>query len=528
MNLTEFFTYLAQNEGQIFSLTLEHIRLTALSVVIAILVGVPLGILICYAKKLSRPVLGIASVVQAIPSMALLGFAIPFLGIGTLPAVSCVILYSLLPIIKNTATGIESINPQMVEAAHGIGLTRFQVLKKVQIPLALPVIMAGVRISAVTAVGLMTIAAFIGAGGLGYLVFSGIRTVNNYQILAGAIPACILALLVDFLLGIVEKLVTPVSLQKASPKAHRSIQQSRKIQKAVLGAFGVLLVAVFGVNLFTVRGTSAKTITVGGKDFSEQMILTNMIADVIEDKTDISVVRRENLGGTQVCFSALKSGDIDLYVEYSGTAYGDTLKHPPISDTQQVYDTVKKELKEQYNIDALDQMRFNNTYALAVTQKTAQKYNLKTISDLAKVGGQLRAGTTLEFQNRGDGLPGLTKKYGFQFKKSIGLDGSPRYVALTNGETDVVDAFATDGLLKKFQLVTLKDDKNFFPPYYAMPIVRGEVAEKYPEIVPVLKELGTHLTDEVMTELNYEVDELQKQPADVARGYLVKEKLIAA
>jgi Periplasmic glycine betaine/choline-binding (lipo)protein of an ABC-type transport system (osmoprotectant binding protein) len=528
MNLTEFFTYVSQNWGQIASLTLEHIRLTAVSVGIAILIGVPLGILVCYAKKLSKPVLGVASVVQAIPSMALLGFAIPFLGIGTLPAVSCVILYSLLPIIKNTVTGIESINPQTVEAAQGIGLTRFQILTKVQIPLALPVIMAGVRISAVTAVGLMTIAAFIGAGGLGFLVFSGIRTVNNNQILAGAIPACLLALLVDLLLGIVEKLVTPISLQKANPNAKRSIQKTRRLQKVILSAFCLFLVAVFGVNLFAGGSASAKTITVGGKDFSEQMIMTNMVADLIEDRTDISVIRKENLGGTQVCFSALKSGDIDLYVEYSGTAYGDTLKHPPISDTQKVYDTVKKELKEKFDIDALDQMSFNNTYTLAVTPETAQKYNLKTISDLAKVGSRLRVGTTLEFLNRADGLPGLTKKYGFQFQKSIGLDGSPRYVALTNGETDVVDAFSTDGLLKKFGLVTLKDDKNFFPPYYAMPIVRGEIAEKYPEIIPVLKELGPHLTDEVMMELNYEVDELQKQPADVAHSFLVKEGLIAS
>ena len=524
----DFFSYFQQNQAQIFSLTLEHIRLTAASVGIAILIGVPLGILICYIKRLNKPVLGVASIVQAIPSMAMLGFAIPFLGIGTLPAVVCVILYSLLPIIKNTATGIDNINPQMIEAAQGIGLTRFQVLTKVQIPLALPVIMAGVRISAVTAVGLMTIAAFIGAGGLGYLVFSGIRTVNNNQILAGAIPACLLALLVDFLLGLVEKLVTPSSLQKTNPRAHLSIQRTRRLQKGILGVFCVLLVAVFGVNLFTAKQSSRQVVTVGGKDFTEQMILTNMVADYIEDKTDISVNRQENLGGTQVCFSALKSGSIDLYIEYSGTAFGDILGHKPISDVQQVYDSVKKELKADYSIDTLDQMKFNNTYTLAVTRATAQKYGLKTISDLAKSGDRLRAGTTLEFLNRADGLPGLLKKYGFRFQKTTGLDGSPRYVALENGETDVVDAFATDGLLKKFNLVTLKDDKNFFPPYYAMPIVRGGILAKYPELAPVLKELGAHLTDSVMMELNYEVDEEQKQPGDVAHAFLVKEGLIAS
>lgn len=521
-----FFSYFGQNQSQIFSLTLEHIRLTAVSVGIAILIGVPLGILICYIKRLNKPILGIASVIQAIPSMAMLGFAIPFLGIGTLPAIVCVILYSLLPIIKNTATGIDSINPQMVEAAEGIGLTKFQVLTKVQIPLALPVIMAGIRISAVTAVGLMTIAAFIGAGGLGYLVFSGIRTVNNNQILAGAIPACFLALLVDFLLGLVEKLVTPVSLQKANPRAHRSIQKTRRMQKGILGVFCVLLVVIFGVNLFTAKQNSKKVITIGGKDFTEQAILTNMAADYIEYKTDIDVIRKENLGGTQVCFSALKSGDIDMYVEYSGTAFGDILGHKPISDIQKVYNDVKKEFKEKYKIDCLNQMAFNNTYTMAVTQSTAQKYGLKTISDLAKAGNKLRVGSTLEFLNRADGLPGLQKKYDFQFLKETGLDGSPRYVALESGKVDVVNAFATDGLLKKFNLATLKDDKNFFPPYYAMPIIRDDVLKKYPELDSVLKELGSHLTDSVMMELNYEVDEEQKQPEDVAHAFLIKEGLI--
>ena len=174
-----FWQYIATNYTEILALLLEHIKLTAISVGLAVLIGVPLGIFISYMSKASKIVLSIANVIQAIPSMALLGFMIPFLGIGAIPAVTAVVLYSLLPIIKNTYTGLESINSQTLEAAKGIGLTRFQILTKVQIPLALPVIMTGVRVASVTAVGLMTMAAFIGAGGLGNLVFSGIRTVNN-------------------------------------------------------------------------------------------------------------------------------------------------------------------------------------------------------------------------------------------------------------------------------------------------------------------------------------------------------------
>ncbi len=520
-----FIEYLTQNKDQILSLTLEHIQLTAIAVGFAILIGVPLGILISYIKKLNKPVIGVANIIQAIPSMALLGFAIPFLGIGTLPAVVMVILYSLLPIIKNTFTGIQNINPQTIEAAKGIGLRKTQILFKVQIPLALPVIMTGVRISAVTAVGLMTMAAFIGAGGLGFLVFSGIRTVNNNQILAGAIPACILALLVDFFIGIVEKLVTPISLQNREGSKEKLLKK-RNLQKGIIAVTTVLLIFVLGYTGFKNHISAEKVIRIGSKDFTEQHILANMFSDLIEDKTDITVDRKINLGGTQVCFSALRSGDIDLYFDYSGTAYGDTLNYPPISDMEEVYNTVKQDFKEQYNIDVLKQMGFNNTYVLAVTKETADKYNLSTISDLAKVGKELKAGTTLEFLNRIDGIPGLVKHYGFSFKDTIGLDGSPRYVALMNKETDAADAFSTDGLLKKFELVTLQDDKNFFPPYYAIPLMRGEIAEEYPELVPLVEELGGVLTDELMVELNYKVDELQMEPSVVAREFLIENSFI--
>ncbi|EHJ00163.1 ABC-type glycine betaine transport, periplasmic subunit [Clostridium sp. DL-VIII] len=524
--MNEFLSYVFGAKDQIMSLLFEHIKLTALAVGIAIIIGMPLGILISYVKKLNKPILGIASVVQAIPSMALLGFAIPFLGIGTTPAIVMVVLYSLLPIIKNTTTGIDNINIEMLEASKGIGLTKFQVLVKVQIPLALPVIMSGIRISAVTAVGLMTMAAFIGGGGLGYLVFSGIRTVNNYQILAGAIPACILALLVDGLFSVVEKLVTPISLQKTNNKSKVSKIKARKIQKAILAVTACVLVGIFAVTGVSQKLSSKKVITIGSKDFTEQEILGNILSELIERNTDIKVNRKFALGGTQVIFSALQKGDVDMYVSYSGTAYGDVLKYPPISDVEKVYDTVKKDYKDKFNIEVLKQMNFNNTYTLAVTKETAEKYNLETISDLANVANQLTATTTLEFLNREDGLIGLSKKYGFNLKDTIGIDGSPRYAALINKESDVIDAFSTDGLLKKYDLIVLKDDEHFFPPYYAIPVIRAETLKKYPEIEPLVEQVGSLINDDVMSELNYEVDELKKDPKDVALEFLQNNKLI--
>lgn len=525
--MTALFRYMGEHLPQITELLLQHIEMTAVAVGFAVLIGVPLGILISYVKNLGRPIIGAANVVQAIPSMALLGLAIPLLGIGTLPAVVMVIIYSLLPIIKNTYTGIAGIDPQLVEAARGIGLTRWQILAKVKIPLALPVIMAGVRISSVTAVGLMTMAAFIGAGGLGYLVFSGIRTVNNLQILAGAIPACLLALLVDFLMGLVEKLVTPISLQPAFGRSKAELTKKRRREKAVLAAAAVLIAVLVGNTVVSGLRQEERSITIGSKDFTEQLILCNLYADVIEHDTDISVIRKENLGGSQVCFEAMEKGEIDMYVDYTGTVYVNILNHEAKSDMEAVYQACGTELSKDYGITVLDQAAFNNTYTLAVSKETASKYGLETIKNLQKCDAQLAIGTTLEFQNRqDDGLPGLIRKYGFDFKKTVGIDGSPRFTAQQSGEVDIVDAFATDGLLKKYGLTVLKDEDGFFPPYFAIPMIRGEILQQYPELEPAINRLSPYLTDEVMQELNYQVDEEGKEPVDVARAFLKEKKLI--
>lgn len=514
----DFFTYILQNKEQISFLFFEHIQLTIIAMGIAILIGVPLGILISYAKNLSKAVLGAVNVIQAIPSLALLGIAIPLLGIGKLPAIIVVMLYSLLPIVKNTFTGISNINPQTVEAAQGIGLTNMQVLTKVEIPLALPIIMAGVRIAAVTAVGMMTIAAFIGAGGLGFLVFSGISTVNNNLILAGAIPACVLALLVDFVAGQIEKAVTP---GRSSSKTGQ-----KKRSKKFLYGVCVLLIAALAYTLVTGISADKNRIIVGGKDFTEQHVLTHLVAELIENNTELEVERKVNLGGTQVCFSALKSGAIDIYVEYSGTAYVDTLGYKPIGDMNKVYETVKKDFKDKFDIRVLKQMLFNNTYTLSTTQEIAEKFGLKKISDLQVSAKNMIGGFTFEFHNREDCLPGMEKYYSFSFKDSKAINGSQRYLALDNGNVDIIDAFATDGLLKKFKLVTLEDDKNFFPPYYAIPLMRGEVAQKHPELVKLLEALGPFLTSEAVIDLNYKVDELQMDSRTVAVDFLKEHKLI--
>ena len=515
----EFLNYLTENSSQIISLLLEHIELTLLSVVLSILIGIPVGILISYVKKLGKPILGLTNVIQAIPSMALLGFMIPILGIGMVPAIVMVILYSLLPIIKNTYTGIKNINEQTLEAATGIGLTKWQILTKVQIPLAFPVIMAGIRISAVSAVGLMTLAAFVGAGGLGYLVYAGIRTVNNSQILAGAIPACLLALLIDYVMSIIENL---------SIKQNRKNISKKKLffQKLMLILISILTVGLFAINYSTTEENTKDTITIGSMDFTEQEILSYMIAELIEENTDIEVEQELSLGSSNIVMGAVQTNDLDMYIDYTGTIYGSVLKHEPNSDVQEVYDISKKELKEKYDLNILGDLNFNNTYTLAVKKETSDKYGLKTISDLCKVSDELVFSPTLVFMERNDCYLGLKETYPINFKEVVAIDGSPRYIALMDGESDVIDAYSTDGLLEKFGLVVLEDDKNFFLPYHAIPVVNNRIIEEYSEIIPLLEKLSECLNDATMRELNYKVDEERLKAEDVAHEFLLQNNLI--
>lgn len=523
MNLLAYFQ---DNTSEIINLIFQHLQITVLAVVAAIAIGVPLGILISYIKKVGPPILGAANIIQAIPSLALLGFLIPFLGIGFKPALFMVVLYSLLPIIKNTATGLDNISSDLVEAATGIGMTPFQVLYKVKLPLALPVIMAGVRISAVTAVGLVTIAAFIGAGGLGYLVYSGIRTVNNAQILAGAIPACLMALGIDFLVAQVEKAVSPISLRadiKSLDKARITV--IRRKQRVGLAATSFVLVAIIGVGLVSGIKTNTKSITIGAKDFTEQNIVGNIYAELIEAKTDIDVNRRLDLGGTQIVFTALTSGELDMYIEYTGTIYGSVLKETEARSSEEIYKMTCDGLESEYNIAVLSPIGFNNTFAIAVRPDTAKEYNLTCISDLAKVSKNMKASPTLEFMNRADGIQGLQEIYRMEFGSLQPLDGTPRYSALVNKQSDVIDVYATDGLIREFDLVVLEDDRGYFPAYDAVPLVRPEILEKYPELVEVLNLLAGEINDDTMREMNYQVDVLKMRPEDVAVAFLQEKGL---
>ena len=524
-SINSFIKFVIERKTEISDLLMQHIQLTVFSILMSIIIAIPLAILIVRYKKFATPVIGFTNIVQSIPSLALLGFLIPLVGIGSKPAIIMVVMYSLLPIVKNTYTGLTNINPALIEASEGMGLTQTQVLLKVRFPLAMPIIMSGVRVSSVTAVGLMTIAAFIGAGGLGYLVYSGVSTVNNNMILAGAIPACFLAIFLDFVLGKIEDIVVPEGIRitdnNKDSKKSNSIFKSKKFKLISMGLVLVLILTSVVISF----GKSKNTIVVGSKNYNEQIILGNMVASLIENKTKYKVERKFNLGGTAVIFNAMKSKNLDCYVEYTGTGLITILKKPSMSDPTKVYNVVKEDFAKNYGIELMKPIGFNNAYIIAINKELAEKNKIKTISDLEKISPTLNAGFTMEFTNRSDGYPGLNKAYKLNFKSVKGIDGGLRYTALNKNETQVLDANSTDGLLQKFDLALLKDDKNFFPPYNPVPVVRAESLKKFPELKDVLLLLEGKVNDEEMQKLNLKADQ-GEDPKTVAEDFLRSKKLI--
>ncbi|MCX5963862.1 MAG: quaternary ammonium transporter [Cyanobacteria bacterium] len=294
----------------------------------------------------------------------------------------------------------------------------------------------------------------------------------------------------------------------------------RKISRLLVLLVLPLLLVMMTIGCSSPRNTASEVITVGSKDFTESFILGEMYASMLEN-SGLKVQRKLNLGGTPVAHAALLSGQIDLYPEYTGTGLLTVLKLPVNHNPQQVFETVAKAYQEQFKLVWLTPSPMDNKTVLAMTQATAKKYGIKTISDMVANASKLTIIAPPEFQGREDGLPGLKKLYGdFNFKKLIPADPGLRYKAIASGQADVVLAFGTDGELTTLNLVLLEDDKAFYPPYHVAPVVRAAVLEVQPTLRDALNGLAPKITDEVMRRLNYEVSGKQREPADVAKEFL--------
>lgn len=267
------------------------------------------------------------------------------------------------------------------------------------------------------------------------------------------------------------------------------------------------------------------TIRIGHKNFTEQRILGQIFAAVIEDKTDYATDIKE-FGGTQLLFEAITNNEIDVYGDYTGTLYTVMLKQEGENNPDKVKEIVQREIEAAYPLHLLEPLGFNNTYTLSVDKAVAEKYNLKTLSDLEEFGPELRLGATMEFLERPDGMPGVKELYGITFKEEVGLDPGIRYTAIQNGDVDLIDAFSTDGKIKEYELVILEDDKQFFPPYYVMSLIHDDAYENYPEAVKALKSLENQISEEEMQEMNYLVDEEGMPERKVAEDFLKSKGII--
>lgn len=500
--MNNLITTFQQQEHQFWQALLQHIQISLISLFIAILIALPLALLLRRYPKMAEPLLQITGIFQTIPSLALLGLLIPFIGIGSLPAIVALVVYALFPIIQNTYTGLQQIDKSLIEAATAFGMNRRERLMKFELALAMPFIMAGIRTSAVMIIGTATLAALIGAGGLGNFILLGINSNDVNLILIGAISSALLAVLFSTLLRFLEK---------------------AKIRTILISFFAGFLLLLG--SYYNPQATNHPQITIAGKLGAEPTLLINMYKEVIEKNSDIEVTLKPNFGDTTFLYNALKSDKIDIYPEFSGTVLMTFLKQPTQStDPEKVYEEARAGIDKLDNFTYLSPMEFQDTYALAVKTSYAQKHNLKNISDLSRLPS-VKAGFDLEFANRQDGYKGIQSLYGLNFDVKT-MQTSLIYNALKNSNIDVAQVYSTDSQIKQYQLTVLKDDKNLFPPYQAAPLMSKELLKKHPQLEQILNKLAGQITNQEMIDMNYAVNVEQKDPAAVAHDFLEKHNLL--
>jgi osmoprotectant transport system permease protein len=518
--------FLKANWSDILAHIAQHAWLVFISTAIAILIALPLGILITRRKSLRGPVLGIANVMQTIPSLALFGFLIPlpFIGgIGPRTAIVALVFYALLPIIRNTVTGILGVDGAVREAAVAMGMTDRQVLFQVELPLAMSVILTGVRVAVVITIGVAIIAAEVSAGGLGEYIFRGLRNDDTRLLLAGSVPSALMALLADFGFSAIEK--------RFDTSTNRVMTSSRKLLRKIAWATLALGIVLMGYAVW--RGMRPRShssssrghVTVGSKDFTESVLLAEIVAQMLEAQ-NMEVERRFDLGGN-LAHNAIVAGQIDLYPEYTGTAFTAILHHQPVSDPKAVYDQVQREYSSQFNLWVSGPLGFENTFAILVRGEDARRLKLKTISDAARYAPQWRAGFGHDFMSRADGYPGFSQAYGLQFistPREMALDLS--YTALASRKVDLIAGNSTDGRIAKLDLVQLEDDRHYFPPYEAVFMTRQDSLVRLPALREVLQKLGGALSTDEMRKLNYEVDSQKRDKKNVVREWLNSKGLI--
>lgn len=504
-----------------WSLVLEHLYIVLASGILSVAVGLPLGVLAYVYPKARGVILWAVDLLQTIPSLALLGIIMVFLGAGKTTVIFGITLYSLLPIVRNTYLGLQEVDGGIKEAARGMGMTRSYRILHVEFPLAFPMVFTGIRIAVVNAIGSAVFAAFVGGGGLGSIITRGIRISDMKLILMGTGVLMVIAVVLDLLMGWFEQ--------------HLKSSGGRKLSKKVLiSATAVLLALVIAIPLALHQGSDDQTLILYDGDYSETQIMHHMTKLLVEEKTDLTVTIKDQMSQVNN-FKELTAGGCDLMISYDGTLLTTFLKLDPedVPQGESIYSFANQTVQEQYDMRLLDKMGFDNTYAVAVPQPIAEQYNLNTVSDLIPVAGELVFGAEQEFFTLEGSMKydPFVKFYGLQFKDSVPVDAGLKYTAVEKGRFQVTEVYATDGLNRKANLKVLEDDKSFFPDYNGAYLVRNDTFTRFADVAPDLEEvlnlLSGKIANEDMVEMTYQVDVMGRTVDEVAREYLQKLGLLS-
>ena len=490
-----------------------HVLLSVSALSLGLVISLPLAVAASRSARLRWPVLALASLIQTIPSLALLALFYPLLlalsalslswlghgfsALGFLPSLLALTLYSILPILRNAVTGIAGVDPAISEAADGVGMTGRQKLFQVELPLAAPVIMAGVRTAAVWTIGAATLSTPVGQTSLGNYIFAGLQTENWVFVLFGCAASAALAMTADQLLGLVE-----------------TGARTRRRGLVIAGLVGLLLGAGAAIAPLAHFGKPAAYV-VGAKNFSEQYILAELMADRLE-RAGASVSRKEDLGSA-VAYRALAAGELDVYVDYTGTLWTSVLGRTDNPGRQAVLDDLTAELKRRDGVRVLGSLGFENAYAFAMRADRAKALGITSLDDLAREAPKLTLGSDLEFLSRPE-WKAVDAAYSLTFRQERSFQPTFMYRALSGGDADVISAFSSDGRIAADRLVVLTDPRGAIPPYDAVILVSPRRAGDR-RLIEALTPLVGAISVEAMRAANYSVDRDAGKvtPAEAAR-----------
>lgn len=495
----------------------EHVVLSAASMGLGLALSLLLAIAAVRNRHVRWPLLTLASLIQTIPGLALLALFYPLLlaasalsehvfgrgfsALGFLPSLLALTLYSMLPVIRNGVTGILTLDPAVGEAARGVGMTDWQRLLRIELPLAAPMLMAGVRTAAVWVIGAATLSTPVGQTSLGNYIFAGLQVQNWVSVLFGCVAAAVLALIVDQLLALIESGVV-------------------RRRPARIAAGALLLLA--GIASAFMPGSSAPvTYVVGAKSFTEQYILSALLADRIAAEGG-TATRRTSLGSA-IAFSALVAGEIDVYVDYSGTLWANVMQRADTPPRTELLAQLLGWLARERGVKLVGALGFENAYAFGMRRDRAAALGIVSIDDLAANARNLTLGADFEFLARPE-WPTVRDAYGLDFAGRREFESTFMYDAVAAGEVDVITAFSSDGRIAANDLVVLEDPRGAFLPYDAIVLVTANRASD-PLLLRAVAPLLDAIPVETMREANYLVDRGMSPLPPVAAARWLAENL---